>query len=47
MLNIVTELQEGGLETRHFKGLFLSKVPFPVSLTDFRKKVETGMDLTL
>ena len=23
MLNIVTELLEGGLETRHFKGLFL------------------------
>ena len=23
MLNIVTKLLEGGLETRHFKGLFL------------------------
>ena len=27
MLHIVTELMEGGLETRNFKGLFLKKYP--------------------
>ena len=28
MLNIVTELLEGGLETRHFKGFFLENQPY-------------------
>ena len=28
MLNIVTELLEGGLETRHFKGFFLKNQPY-------------------
>ena len=40
MLNIVTELLEGGLETRHFKGFFLENQPYnPTSnFQDFRKR---------
>ena len=43
MLNIVTELLEGGLETRHFKGFFLDFLesqPYnPTSkFQDFRKR---------
>ena len=40
MLNIVTELLEGGLETRHFKVFFLENQPYnPTSkFQDFRKR---------
>ena len=40
MLNIVTELLEGGLETRHFNGFFLENQPYnPTSkFQDFRKR---------
>ena len=40
MLNIVTELLEGGLETRHFKGFFLENQPYnPTSkFQGFRKR---------
>ena len=37
MQNIVTELWEGGLETRQFKGLFLKNWPYepPLKFQDF------------
>ena len=45
MLNIVTELLEGGLETRHFKGFFLKNQPYnPTSkFQDFRKQEKVIM----
>ena len=40
MLNKVTELLEGGLETRHFKGFFLENQPYNTTskFQDFRKR---------